>query len=74
MKASQLFFPTLREIPVEAEVASHQLLLRAGYIRKTGTGVYTYLPLGLRVIHKISQIVRVEMNAAEGQEIMMPIK
>lgn len=73
MKASQLFFPTLREIPVEAEVASHQLLLRAGYIRKTGTGVYTYLPLGLRVIHKISQIVRVEMNAAEGQEIMMPI-
>lgn len=73
MKASQLFFPTLREIPVEAEVASHQLLLRAGYICKTGTGVYTYLPLGLRVIHKISQIVRVEMNAAEGQEIMMPI-
>lgn len=73
MKASELFFPTLREVPNEAEVVSHQLLLRAGFIRKTTAGVYTYLPLGYRVIKKIMNIVREEMDRAGGQEILMPI-
>jgi prolyl-tRNA synthetase len=65
--------PTLRETPAEAEVISHQLLLRAGYIRKSAAGVYTYLPLALRVIKKISAIVREEMESKGGQEITLPI-
>ncbi|MEN6348047.1 MAG: proline--tRNA ligase [Syntrophomonas sp.] len=73
MKASELFFPTLRETPSEAEVLSHQLLLRAGFIRKTTAGVYTYLPLAYKVIKKIMNIVREEMDRAGGQEVMMPI-
>lgn len=73
MKSSELFNPTLREIPSEAEIVSHQLLLRAGFIRKTSGGIYTYLPLGYRVIKKIMQIVREEMDRAGGQEILMPI-
>ncbi|MDD3268143.1 MAG: proline--tRNA ligase [Syntrophomonadaceae bacterium] len=73
MKASELFFPTLREVPSEAEVVSHQLLLRAGFIRKTTAGVYTYLPLAYRVIKKIMNIVREEMDRAGGQEVLMPI-
>lgn len=73
MRASQLLAPTLREIPAEAEVISHQLLLRAGFIRKAAAGVYTYLPLAQRVLQKIMQIVREEMNRAGGQEITMPI-
>lgn len=73
MKASQLFFPTLREVPSEAEIASHQLLLRAGFIRKTTAGVYSYLPLAKRVLRKIENIVREEMDRAGGQELMMPI-
>jgi len=73
LKASQLFFPTLRELPSEAEIVSHQLLLRAGYMRKTGAGIYSYLPLAVRVLKKIEQIVREEMNRADGQEILMPI-
>ncbi|HEX3011494.1 MAG TPA: proline--tRNA ligase [Syntrophomonadaceae bacterium] len=73
MKASELFYPTLREVPNEAEVVSHQLLLRAGFIRKTTAGIYTYLPLGYRVIKKIIDIVREEMDRAGGQEILMPI-
>ena len=73
LKASQLFFPTLRELPSEAEIISHQLLLRAGYIRKTGTGIYSYLPLAVRVLKKIEVIVREEMEKADGQEILMPI-
>lgn len=73
MKASELFYPTLREVPSEAEIISHQLLLRAGYIRKSSTGIYTYLPLAYRVIKKISNIVREEMDRATGQEILMPI-
>lgn len=73
MKASQLFFPTLREVPSEAEIISHQLLLRAGFMRKTSAGVYTYLPLALRVLKKIENIVREEMDKADGQEILMPI-
>lgn len=73
MRATDLFAPTLREIPAEAEVVSHQLLLRAGYIRRTAAGVYTYLPLGIRVLKKIEQIIREEMDRQGGQEIMMPI-
>ncbi|MFA7078811.1 MAG: proline--tRNA ligase [Syntrophomonas sp.] len=73
MKASQLFYPTLREVPSEAEIASHQLLLRAGFIRKTTAGVYSYLPLARRVIRKIENIVREEMERAGGQEVLLPI-
>ena len=73
MKVSQLLNPTLREVPAEAEIVSHQLMLRAGYIRKVTSGIYTYLPLGWRVIKKIEQIVREEMDAKGGQEVMLPI-
>ncbi|HZS10698.1 MAG TPA: proline--tRNA ligase [Nitrospirales bacterium] len=73
MKTSQLLIPTLREDPGEAEVVSHRLMLRAGMIRKTAAGIYTYLPLGLRVIRKIEQIIREEMNRAGAQEVLMPI-
>ena len=73
MKASQLFSPTLREVPSEAEVISHQLLLRAGFIRKSSAGVYSYLPLARRVLRKIETIVREEMDWAGGQEVLMPI-
>jgi len=73
MKVSQLLNPTLREVPAEAEIVSHQLMLRAGFIRKAAAGIYTYLPLGWRVIRKIEQIVREEMDAQGGQELMMPI-
>lgn len=73
MHFSQLYAPTLRETPAEAEIVSHQLLLRAGFIRKSSSGVYTYLTLAQRVLQKISAIVRDEMNKAGGQEIMLPI-
>jgi prolyl-tRNA synthetase len=73
MLLSQLFSPTLRETPAEAEVVSHQLLLRAGFIRKSSSGVYTYLPLAQRVLTKISAIIRGEMDRAGGQEILAPI-
>lgn len=73
MRVSKLLNPTLREVPAEAEVVSHQLMLRAGFIRKAAAGVYTYLPLGLRVLKKIEQIVREEMDAKGGQEVLMPI-
>jgi prolyl-tRNA synthetase len=73
MRVSQLLIPTLREDPGEAEIVSHRLMLRAGMIRKVAAGVYTYLPLGLRVIRKIETIVREEMNRAGAQELLMPI-
>jgi len=73
MRMSKLFSQTLREIPSEAEAASHQWMLRGGFIRQTATGIFSYLPLGLRVIDKISAILRQEMNAIGGQEILMPI-
>lgn len=73
MRVSQLLNPTLREVPAEAEVISHQLMLRAGMIRRATAGVYTYLPLGLRVIRKIEEIVREEMDAKGGQEVLLPI-
>lgn len=73
MKMSNLYAPTLREVPAEAEVPSHQLMLRAGMIRKAAGGVYSYLPLAWRTLRKIEQIVREEMDAKGGQEIAMPI-
>src|SRR5690606_27073332 len=73
MRISKLFLPTLREIPADATVISHQLMLRAGLIRKVASGIYTFLPLGLRVIKKISAIIEEEMNRAGGQEILMPM-
>ncbi len=73
MRFSNLYAPTLREVPAEAEVASHQLLLRAGFIRKAAGGIYSYLPLAWRVLKKIERIVREEMDAKGGQEIAMPI-
>ena len=73
MRARNLYAPTLRNTPADAEVKSHQLMLRAGMIRKSASGMYNFLPLGWRVIRKIEQIIREEMDAAGGQEIMMPI-
>lgn len=72
MKQSQLFIPTLRETPSDADVASHQLMLRAGFIRQISAGVYTYLPLAWRVIQKIENIIREELNAVGGTEMMLP--
>ena len=73
MRATNLYAPTLRNTPAEAEIASHQLMYRAGLIRKSAGGMYSYLPLAWRTIRKIEQIIREEMDAAGGQEIMMPI-
>lgn len=73
MRISQMFIPTLREEPKEAEVISHKLLLRAGFIRKVAAGIYTYLPLGIRVLRKIEKIVREEMDLKGSQEMLMPI-
>ena len=72
MRWSNLFVPTLREAPAEAEVASHRLLLRAGFIRQLHSGHYSLLPLGLRVHDKVAGVVRDEMNAIGGQELLMP--
>jgi len=72
MRASRYFMPTLREVPAEAELISHQLLLRGGFIRKQAAGVYVYLPLGWRVIRKIEQIVREETDRIGGVELFMP--
>ncbi len=73
MKASNFYAPTLRESPAEAELLSHKLMLRAGFIRKAAGGMYTYLPLAWRTMKKISQIIREEMDAKGGLELMMPI-
>lgn len=73
MRMSQLLAPTLRETPGEAEVVSHRLMLRAGLIRRAAAGMYTYLPLAWRVLRKIEQIIREEMDAKGGQELLMPI-
>src|SRR5262245_36268765 len=69
---SELFLRTLRDNPADAEVPSHKLLVRAGYIRPIGPGLYSWLPLGLRVLRKVEQVVRGEMNAIGGQEILFP--
>ena len=72
MRFTQLFAPTLREAPREAELVSHKLLLRGGFIRPLASGVYSYLPLGLRVLNKISDILREEMSRIGGNEMLMP--
>ncbi|MGB8435709.1 MAG: proline--tRNA ligase [Burkholderiales bacterium] len=72
MRVSRFFIPTLKEAPAEAELVSHRLMLRAGLIRRLGSGLYTWLPLGLRVLRKVEQVIREEMDAAGGQEIFMP--
>src|SRR5690606_1800295 len=72
MRASRLFLSTLKEAPAEAELVSHRLMLRAGLIRRLASGLYTWLPLGLRVVQKIEAIVRREMNAAGAVELLMP--
>ena len=73
MKASQFFISTLKEAPADAEVASHQLMMRAGLIKKLGAGIYNYMPMGLRVIRKVEAIVREEMNLAGAIEMTMPV-
>jgi prolyl-tRNA synthetase len=73
MRWSKSLIPTLKEDPADAEVISHKLLVRAGFIRQISRGIYDYFPLALRVIRKIEQIVREEMNRAGAQELLMPI-
>jgi prolyl-tRNA synthetase len=73
MRWSQALIPTLKEVPSDAEVVSHQLMLRAGLIRKLAAGVFTWLPLGQRSIHRITRIIREEMDAIESQEVFMPV-
>ncbi len=73
MRMSSLFFASLRDDPAEAEMASHRLLVRAGYVRQLGAGIYSLLPLGFRVQQKIEGIIREEMNAIGGQEMEMPV-
>ena len=73
MKASQFLISTLKEAPTDAEVVSHKLMMRAGMIKKLGAGIYTYMPMGLRVIRKVEAIVREEMNRAGAVEITMPV-
>ena len=72
-RLSQLFLRTLRDDPADAEVPSHKLLVRAGYVRRVAPGIYSWLPLGLRVLHKVEQVVREEMDAIGGQEISLPV-
>ena len=73
MKASQFLISTVKEAPADAEVASHKLMMRAGMIKKLGAGIYTYMPMGLRVIRKVEAIVREEMNRAGSVELSMPV-
>jgi len=72
MRWSQTLIPTLKEAPADAEILSHKLLLRAGLLRKLASGVYTFLPLGLRALRKVEKIVREEMNRAGAIEVLMP--
>src|SRR5215470_4049616 len=72
-RASQLFLPTLRDPPADAEAASHKLLVRGGFIRQVSAGLWTFLPLGWRVHQKVVQIIREEMDAIGGQEMSMPV-
>ncbi|MEK6190814.1 MAG: proline--tRNA ligase [Chloroflexota bacterium] len=73
MRLSRLFFTTLREDPAEAEMVSHRLLVRAGYVRQLGSGIYSLLPLGFRVTRRVEQVIREELNAIGGQEMEMPV-
>jgi len=72
MRYSRAFIPTLKEAPKDATTASHALLLRAGYVRQIGAGLYEFLPLGQRVLRNIERIVRAEMDASGAQEVLMP--
>jgi len=72
MRTSQNLLATLKEVPADAEVISHQLMLRAGLIRRLAAGVYNWLPTGMRVLHKVQQIVREEMNRSGAQEVLLP--
>ena len=72
-RASQLFLPTLRDAPADAEAASHKLLVRGGFIRQVSAGLWTFMPLGWRVHRKIEQVIREEMDAIGGQEMLMPV-
>ncbi|AFC33855.1 ProS2 [Paenibacillus mucilaginosus 3016] len=72
MKQSTLFMPTLREVPAEAEAASHRLMLRAGLIRPLAAGIYSYLPLGRKVLRRVEELIRREMEAAGAQEVLLP--
>src|SRR5512133_238756 len=72
-RASQLFLPTLRDAPADAESISHKLLVRGGFIRQVSAGIWTFLPLGWRVHRKIEQIIRAEMDAIGSQEMLMPV-
>src|SRR6202040_3521994 len=72
MRLSRYFLPILREIPKEAEIASHRLMLRAGMLRQEAAGIYAFLPLGLRVLRKINRIVREEQDRAGAIEMLMP--
>ncbi|HEY8708484.1 MAG TPA: proline--tRNA ligase, partial [Burkholderiaceae bacterium] len=73
MKASQFFISTLKEAPADAEVMSHKLMMRAGFIKRLGAGIYSYMPMGLRVIRRIEAIIREEMNRAGAVELLMPV-
>ncbi len=70
---SKIFLPTLKDNPQDAEVISHQLMLRSGMIRRVTSGIYIWLPLGLRVLRKVENIVREEMNNSGAQEVLMPM-
>ncbi len=72
MRMSRLLLRTFRDAPADAEVASHRLLVRGGYVRRLASGIYTFLPLGLRVLHQVTRIVREEMDAAGAQELLLP--
>ena len=73
MRASRFFISTLKDAPSDAEIVSHQLMMRAGMIKRLGSGIYTYMPMGLRVIRKVEAIVREEMNQAAAIELLMPL-
>ena len=72
MRYSQMLTSTLRQDPADAQVMSHKLMVRAGYIRKVAAGIYNYLPMGWRVLRKVENIIREEMNRAGAQEMLMP--
>ena len=72
MRSSQFFISTLKEAPNDAEIVSHQLMLRAGLIKRLAGGIYTWMPLGLRILRKVENILREEMNHAGAVELLMP--
>src|SRR6185437_13233185 len=73
MRLSRLFFATLRDDPSDAEMVSHRLLVRAGYVRQLGSGIYSLLPLGFRVTQRVEQVIREELDRIGGQEMEMPV-